>query len=218
MASPYLDISTPTKVAVACLRIAAELASFSIWRLQLWNARRGHMHPEQRQFCESVRNRFVTEFANPTARVLDCGSLDINGSNRYLFASMDYTGVDLGPGLNVDVVCPTHEFDGESDSFDIVISTECFEHDKHYAKSLANMLRVLKPGGLMVFTCATTGRPEHGTSQAHPDSAPFTNDYYRNLTIEDIKAVMPMDAFEEYEFSVNERSHDLYFWGRKRIW
>lgn len=181
-------------------------------------AQRGHdvAHPTQQDFCRRVRNRFPVLFGDPTAKILDCGSLDINGNNRYLFASTDYTGVDLGEGRNVDVVSRIHEYDAPDASFDIVITTECLEHDAFYADSLKNMLRVLKPGGLLVMTCATTGRPEHGTSRTDAASSPFTTDYYKNLVAEDIALAIPMDAFEEHEFSGDSVICDLYFWGRKK--
>ena len=173
-------------------------------------------HQEQKNFCLQVKQKFREVFDNPNAKILDCGSLDINGNNRYLFASKDYTGIDLGPGRNVDVVSRIHEFDAESASFDIVISTECLEHDKFYGESLRNMLRMLKPGGLLLLTCATTGRPEHGTHLSTIGDSPFTLDYYKNLEADDIRDSIPMEAFEAHGFSVNARSHDLYFWGVKR--
>lgn len=173
-------------------------------------------HPEQREFCTKVANRFPELFRNAKSKILDCGSLDINGNNRYLFASKDYTGVDLGPGKNVDVVSRIHEYPAQDESFDIVISTECLEHDEFYEQSLKNMLRVLKPGGILVLTCATIGRREHGTSRSSKQDSPFTLDYYKNLEATDIRSAISMDAFESHEFGVNARSHDLYFWGLKK--
>lgn len=169
------------------------------------------MHQAQRNFCESVKRRFPDRFKD--ANVLDCGSQDINGNNRYLFDGGQYVGIDIGEGPNVDVVSPIHLFMGEG--YDVIISTECFEHDRHYKESLLNIVRMLKPGGLFVFTCATTGRKEHGTTQSRPGSSPFTNDYYKNLTEEDIREAISMDIFSEYEFSVNTDAKDLYFWGIK---
>lgn len=177
-------------------------------------------HESQRQFCERMRTRFPEYFHG--AAVLDCGSQDINGSNRDLFTDSIYIGVDIGAGKNVDVVSPIHELGYPDGQFDMVISTECFEHDQHYAASLWNIVRMLRPGGLFVFTCATTGRPEHGTRKAHPESSPLTvqvdgwSDYYKNLTAADVEAALAMDSFEAYEFETEETAHDLYFWGVKK--
>jgi SAM-dependent methyltransferase len=154
---------------------------------------------------------------------LDVGSLDINGNNQYLFDECGYIGVDLLPGNNVDVACKGHELNLPDATFDCVISTECFEHDFFYGKTILNMVRMLKPGGLFLFTCATTGRPEHGTRRTKPEDAPFIGnfddwgDYYKNLTENDIRQVLEIDeTFSNYEFSTNTESHDLYFWGIKK--
>lgn len=175
-------------------------------------------HPEQAVFCNSVKERFPSRFIN--CKVLDIGSLDINGNNRYLFTKpYTYTGVDLAPGPNVDVISKGHEFTS-SNKYDIVISTECFEHDMYWDKTIQNCIDLTEPGGLFMFTCATTGRQEHGTTRTTPQDSPFThtmfNDYYRNLTEEDIKTAIDLSVFKTYEFSTNTKTKDLYFFGIKK--
>jgi len=170
-------------------------------------------HPQQQQFCEKVKGKFPHRFQKK--RVLDVGSLDINGNNKYLFENCGYIGIDLGPGKNVDVVCPAHEFIG---SFETIISTEAFEHDPYFKLSLQRIvLDLLVPGGLFLFTCATKGRPEHGTHRRTPYNAPFTNDYYKNISEDDVRAVVDIDMlFERYEFDLYRPTRDLYFWGIKK--
>lgn len=164
-------------------------------------------HKQQIEFCKSVKARFPELFKNCT--VLDVGSMDINGNNRYLFENYQYTGVDLGEGKNVDIIGHAHTLD--LSTFDVVISTECLEHDKYYLKTLEKMVQCTDK--LLIFTCATIGRQEHGTTRTSPVSSPFTNDYYKNLTQEDIK--IDFSQFKRYAFEVNKESHDLYFWGIK---
>jgi SAM-dependent methyltransferase len=108
-------------------------------------------------------------------------------------------------------------------SFDVVISTECFEHDQNYSETIQNMYRMLKPGGLFIFSCATTGRPEHGTRRSTPEDAPLIQglgewaDYYKNLTQNDIEDIFDIsENFESYDFSVQSETFDLYFWGIKK--
>lgn len=131
-----------------------------------------------------------------------------------MFEDCSYTGIDIGDGPNVDVVCPTHKYEGRG--FDVIISTECFEHDRHYKESLRNIIRMLKPGGLFLFTCATTGRREHGTTSTNPSSSPFTNDYYKNITEEDVREAIDVNVFRDYKFQTNNNKKDLYFWGIKK--
>jgi SAM-dependent methyltransferase len=179
-------------------------------------------HPEQKAFCERVKALHPSFFKNK--RVLDVGSLDINGNNRFLFEESQHIGIDIGPGPNVDIVAIAHEFADPDGSYDVIISTECFEHDMHYAKSIQNIVRMLAPGGMFLFTCATTDRPEHGTRRSDSGvNAPLLasqgedwSDYYKNLTEQDIRDVIDVDrVFTAYAFEVEPTAHDLYFWGIK---
>jgi SAM-dependent methyltransferase len=146
---------------------------------------------------------------------LDVGSLDINGSNRDHFAApAEYIGLDLGPGPGVDLVCPVKEYK-PGPVFDVVISTEALEHDKDWRESLAAMVAALKPGGLLILTCATTGRHEHGTRRTSPGASPYTPLYYGNRTAKDLAPLL-QPHMTVCEFSVNSKAHDLYFWGFKK--
>ena len=176
-------------------------------------------HKEQVAFCKKIRDK-KPEYFNKVS-VLDCGSLDINGNNRYLFTESYYIGLDVGEGKNVSVVCPTHKYRALDGEFDFIVSTECFEHDMHYKKSFRNIIRMLAPGGMFLFTCATTGRAEHGTADTSPIDAPLLNgewqDYYKNLTQADLEVFIDFDeVFSEYYFEVDEIHKDLNFYGIKR--
>jgi SAM-dependent methyltransferase len=152
-------------------------------------------------------------------RVLDCGSLDINGSSRDLWnIESGYTGIDLAPGPNVNVVMPIEKADWLDEHFHVCISTECFEHNPKWREGLQNMVRMLRPGGLLIVTCATAGRSEHGTQSATPEDSPFTADsgYYCNLTEGDLRQALDLDMFDHYAFETNAEAHDLYFHAVKR--
>lgn len=183
-------------------------------------------HIEQRNFCEKVKEKYPDFFINK--KVLDIGSLDINGSNKDLFENCDYIGIDLGEGKNVDVVSIGHMYDAPDEYFDTIISTETFEHDMFYEKTIQNIIRMLKPGGLFLFTCAAPGRPEHGTRNSiYPMiDAPFLvnmseewADYYKNLTENDIQKIKGFDTyFPDGIFQLNNEATigaDLYFYGIK---
>jgi SAM-dependent methyltransferase len=177
-------------------------------------------HLAQQNFFNSLKSVFPERFRN--CRVLDIGSLDINGNNRSLFTDADYIGIDLGKGPNVDVVSYGHEYKSDV-LFDVIISSECFEHDMYYAETLKNAVSLLKPGGLFTFTCATTGREEHGTKRSFSEwASPFTSKlfdgYYKNLTESDIRNAIDVDnIFSSYEFIINPIGHDLYFYGIKKV-
>jgi SAM-dependent methyltransferase len=177
-------------------------------------------HIQQQEFFKKLKDKFPERFEN--CSVVDIGSLDINGNNRYLFNNYTYIGVDVGPGLNVDVVAKGHEYKSET-QFDFVISSECFEHDMYYPQTIQNCIDLTKTGGMFTFTCASTGRAEHGTRRSSPQDAPLLpdyeewGDYYKNLTENDIREVIDIDQyFSEYEFFYNAAAYDLYFWGIKK--
>ena len=181
------------------------------------------MHREQKDFCEWIKRQFPNMFHQK--RVLDIGSLDVNGTNRYLFEECEYTGLDLGEGKNVDVVCPAHLFLESDGYFDTIISTECFEHDMHFHKSLKNIVRLLRPGGLFLFTCGTTGRPRHGTVDTDCGDSPFTSkikdweNYYGVVREETVRKIIDIDTiFVLYSFHLDPIfcPGDIRFWGIKR--
>ena len=176
-------------------------------------------HPQQAEFFLSVNERYPAQFK--AARVLEVGSLDINGSVRDLFEDCDYTGVDLQIGPGVDLACPGQLLALPSEYFDTVVSAECFEHNPYWRETFANMLRMARPGGLVLISCATTGRKEHGTSRTRPDDSPFTVqarwDYYRNLVADDLTRAANLPGWlAQWRFWTNYVSRDLYFVGLVR--
>lgn len=174
-------------------------------------------HPQQAQFVSALRQALPAYFAG--RRVLEIGSLDINGSVRGLFAGGEYVGLDLGPGRGVDVVGAGEDYGAPARSFDVVICCETMEHNPRWRETWLNMLRLLRGDGLLVMTCATEGRPRHGTRDAKPEDSPFTaaGDYYRNLVIEDFLALAHPDAwFAAWAFFKDCEARDLHFFGLGR--
>lgn len=169
-------------------------------------------HIEQREFLHGLAVAHPGYFTG--VRVLEVGSLNINGTVRDFFTGCDYTGVDVGPGPGVDVVGYGQRLDYDDESFDTVISAECFEHNPDWLATFVNMRRMCS--GLVIVTCATAGRLEHGTATSDRGSSPLTADwgYYRNLVADDFYRALPIDdLFTAHSFTTNTASHDLYFWG-----
>lgn len=195
-------------------------------------------HKQQWDFCKKVKGVFPNHFTG--VKVLDIGSFNVNGNEKFLFEDCDFIGLDIGPGDGVDVICPAQDFDAPNNFFDTIISCECWEHNPYYAESIQNAIRMLKSGGLFVFTCATTGRPVHGTAtQDAIDRAntqtlqgtkivewktmpnvsrkDWNSEYYKNITEQDIRLCVDVESvFDSYAFEVNTDHCDLYFWGIKK--
>lgn len=168
-------------------------------------------HKSQIEFCQSVKKKFPDYFRDK--RVLDAGSMDINGNNNYLFGGCNLTRIDLGKGSNVDIICPVHKY-RPGILFDCIISTEMLEHDKYYKKSLKSIFNLLKNNGLLILTAAANERKEHGTRRTDVRSSPFTLDYYKNVTREMILESMDMREFKEFSLIIDERN--INFWGIKK--
>ena len=173
------------------------------------------MHAEMEHFFAVLRDKFPAFFSGVS--VLEIGSYDINGSIRKFFKEpREYVGVDLVPGPGVDVVAHGEAL-ALARHFDVVVSTECFEHNPNYRETFANMVRHARPGGLVTFTCASTGRAEHGTSRTSPEFSPGTVgtgwEHYRNLEARDFGFFPFSEAFVASRFYYNHLGNDLYFAG-----
>jgi len=180
------------------------------------------MHPEAVDFLLFVKKIFNEFFIEKV--VLDVGSGDINGNNKFLFENCEYNGNDVIQAPNVTIVSKTKDLPFSDNTFDTIISTECFEHDPEYKESFVKIYNMLKPGGLFCFTCASTGRPEHGTRRTTPNDSYGTignledmSDYYKNLTEIDLNDVLSLHSmFSVWDTYYNYISKDLYFVGIKK--
>jgi SAM-dependent methyltransferase len=177
-------------------------------------------HPEQLVFIESISRLYDAGWRSK--KILEIGSYDVNGVIRSLFGECEsYVGVDLTAGPGVDVIASGHEVAYEDRIFDLTISCECFEHNPYWLETFENMIRMTKPGGLTVFTCASRGRLEHGTIRTGDGMSPGTTavgiNYYRNLRQSDFTRNMNLNKmFVDYRFFYMVYARDLYFVGVKR--
>lgn len=179
------------------------------------------MHTQARDFTLFVKKILFDFFINK--KVLDVGSGDINGNNRFLFENCEYEGNDVIKAPNVTIVSKTKDLPFADNSFDTIISTECFEHDPEYKESFIKIYKMLKSDGLFCFTCASTGRPEHGTRRTSPQDSYGTignledmSNYYKNLNEHDLNEVLKLnELFSVWDTYYNSETKDLYFWGIK---
>lgn len=107
---------------------------------------------------------------------VEIGSLDVNGSARPYFNG-PYVGFDLRDGPGVDVVASGHELPIEDASAEVVVCTEVLEHDPAFWLTLAEVRRILRPGGRLLLTTRGNGFGEHREPvdlwRFMPDSIPL---------------------------------------------
>jgi SAM-dependent methyltransferase len=123
----------------------------------------------------AICNRACIEFGIAQLRgeevrgkaVLEVGACDVNGSLRGHVESQSparYQGVDLEYGPGVDEVCRAEELVQRygPDAFDVVLCTEMLEHVRDWRAVVSNLKRVIKPGGILLFTTRSRGFRFHG--------------------------------------------------------
>lgn len=136
------------------------------------------MHAEVRAFVR-------TSCAGEYGRVVEFGSLDVNGGVRDLVAHQAWWGLDLLPGPGVDQVGDCRDYYPLSPA-DLVLCLEVLEHSDDAAGICEAAGRVLAPGGLFVMTCAGPGRAPHGR-----DGGPVGDEFYRNVSAVEFREWVP---------------------------
>lgn len=138
-------------------------------------------------------------------RVLDVGSQDVNGTLRSVKPEgAIYLGVDMAPGVGVDVVLKDpHQLPLADGSFDVVVSTSCLEHDPLFWLSVAEMFRVVKPGGFVYINA-----PSNGIYHGYPfDHWRFYPDAAQALVRWSTKLSTPVQLVESF---VGEKVGDIW--------
>lgn len=137
------------------------------------------------KMCNPWCNEFVTYCSNfwkPEARLLEVGSLNVNGSPRDVLQDHkgEYIGVDLTAGLGVDMILDVKNLTDVFGprSFDAVISTGSLEHMDDWRVAVWQMCNVLKIGGVLCLTTCSPGFEYH----------PYPLDKWR-FTVEQFQAI-----------------------------
>jgi 2-polyprenyl-3-methyl-5-hydroxy-6-metoxy-1,4-benzoquinol methylase len=122
------------------------------------------MHLSSLENMREFRQKHLAGKEGSPLRILDLGSMAIGGSNRTIFEEdqWEYIGIDIASGQNVDMVLsdPYNWLEIESCSMDVVISGQAFEHIEYFWKTMTEVGRVLKHGGICCII-APSGGPEH---------------------------------------------------------
>jgi hypothetical protein len=135
------------------------------------------MHPTAYMF---VRN--MVSMMPKRRRVLEIGSLDINGSIRSVFDGIPYVGLDIVPGPGVDIVANGATWQPEDGQlFDTVISTETLEHTPEAEAICLNACNLLSPGGVFIVTAAGEGRVPHSAIDGR---GLRSHEFYRNVSFD----------------------------------
>jgi hypothetical protein len=120
------------------------------------------MHETSYEKMRAFRSSYLSS-APEGARLLDVGSCCLRGSLTYrsLFSppAFDYTGLDIAAGHNVDLIAADpFSWDLPSESFDVVISGQMFEHNAYPWITMAEIARITTQGGLIAIIAPSGGQ------------------------------------------------------------
>ena len=125
------------------------------------------MHESAYDKARVFRAAYLPEFESTPLKILDVGSAIVEGqrlSNREAMANPAWqmTGLDIEPGLNVDVVVsdPYDWSEIPTGSVDVLTCSEVFEHAEYFWITILEIARVLKGNGL-AFITSPGGGPRH---------------------------------------------------------
>lgn len=109
------------------------------------------MNPSALRDADSFFRTYIPYKKQTTPRLVDIGAQDVNGSMKQVCPKhVKYVGVDFVEGKGVDVVLEDpYSFPFEKESFDIVVSSSCFEHSEMFWLTFLEMLRITKDDGLI---------------------------------------------------------------------
>ena len=107
------------------------------------------MHPSALKNAKLFFETYSPSFVS--GNILEIGSQNVNGSVRDVAPKqMSYIGVDFVNGKGVDIVInDPYKLPFEDGSFDIIVSSSCFEHSEMFWLLFLDAIRLLKPNGLL---------------------------------------------------------------------
>jgi SAM-dependent methyltransferase len=109
--------------------------------------------------AEAIGGEFLKRYSRAGDVILEIGAYDVNGGiRRFAHPAAIYIGADIAVGPGVDIVTKAGEsLPIASCSVDIVIATSVFEHDSFFWRTFLEMVRILKPGGVIYINAPSNG-------------------------------------------------------------
>ena len=101
-------------------------------------------------------------------KVIDVGSRSRTPEKiikwKDILSKLEYIGVDLVDGDNVDVILKDpYSYPFEDESIDIIIANSIFEHSEFFWDLFLELLRILKPSGILYINAPSNGDFHRGS-------------------------------------------------------
>ncbi|HEX8575227.1 MAG TPA: methyltransferase domain-containing protein [Flavobacterium sp.] len=171
---------------------------------------------------KEILKAVINVIPNLQGHILDsgCGSMPYKKIILENKNVNSYTGLDIETGLDYEGIKSDVLWDGntmpfEAASFDVVISTEVLEHVPDPEKYLAEVRRVLKPGGIFFFTVPFL-MSLHEVPNDYYRYTPYALDrIFKNAGFENIE----IKALGGYNAAVGQMLGlwvNMHLWGKKK--
>lgn len=185
------------------------------------------MHPQcMEYFRDTLQEITVRDLMSLSPRVLEIGSLNINGSLRDLFLDQsNYWGIDVQDGPGVDEVADARTWSGfTSGGYDLVLCAEVLEHQYDWRGIINQSAFHTADDGYFIMTAAGVGRHphsaktgwhlEHGQYDEQPHDITDELEYYKNITEYDLSDCLEDVGFRHW--NITTPGEDIQCWATRR--
>ncbi len=144
------------------------------------------MHKSAYDKMQAFMEGYLSNYTNDNLKILDVGSCikenQLSQKDIFKKPNWEYLGLDIEEGINVDIVVkdPYDWKEINTNTFDVVISNQTFEHISFFWVTVFEIGRVLKEGGVACIISPSSGG-EHryplDTYRYFPDGFSSLADY-----------------------------------------
>ncbi|HGY9638930.1 TPA: glycoside hydrolase family 99-like domain-containing protein [Pseudomonas putida] len=115
------------------------------------------MHPSAMNLGSIFFKTYLTD--NEAKTIVEIGSQNVNGSLRDVCpTNSEYIGIDFTPGNGVDIIIDDpYKLPFADNSVDTVVSSSVFEHSEFFWLLFLDLMRILKPNGLLYINAPSNG-------------------------------------------------------------
>jgi len=115
------------------------------------------MHDTALEFAAAFFDTYTKDATG--LKIVDIGALDVNGSLKSVIPpNNEYVGVDFAEGKGVDVVITDpYALPFANNSIDVCACSSCFEHSEFFWLVFNEILRILKPEGILYLNVPSNG-------------------------------------------------------------
>lgn len=176
------------------------------------------MHPTAFAYVRQAAEEYAAaEPPRLELRVLELGSRrDACGGEwvrRAFRGATQHLGIDKRAGHGVDVVADAATWRGDGlPAPDVVLCCEVFEHAPEWPRILENAAELVRPGGVLILTCAGPARAPHGVDGGELPAGEF----YRPIVAAMLGAILEALGLEVLELVDNHEAGDVYATARRR--